>query len=160
MANINFGMVSDHSDNEFNYPDEVEKFSDKENIGPQQKENQQKAQFTIASVQKYILTQRSQNTVKKKQNTKYTTRTPNWTLSKTENSLSPGKFFFLKRNSWSLKKGKEIALMLQKNYPTPKKICCFAPVNSVLKTLKPSNAQFSGYWHCTLDFVPETKAGN
>ena len=65
MANINFGMVSDHSDNEFNYPDEVEKFSDKENIGPQQKENQQKAQFTIASVQKYILTQRSQNTVKK-----------------------------------------------------------------------------------------------
>ena len=66
MANINFGMVSDHSDNEFNYPDEVEKFSDKENIGPQQKENQQKAQFTIASVQKYILTQRSQNTVKKK----------------------------------------------------------------------------------------------
>ena len=65
MANINFGMVSDHSDSEFNYPDEVEKFSDKENIGPQQKENQQKAQFTIASVQKYILTQRSQNTVKK-----------------------------------------------------------------------------------------------
>ena len=65
MANINFGMVSDHSDNEFNYPDEVEKFSDKENIGSQQKENQQKAQFTIASVQKYILTQRSQNTVKK-----------------------------------------------------------------------------------------------
>ena len=66
MANINFGMVSDHSDSEFYYPDEVEKFSDKENIGPQQKENQQKAQFTIASVQKYILTQRSQNKVKKK----------------------------------------------------------------------------------------------
>ena len=64
-------MVSDHSDSEFSYPDEVEKFSDKENIGPQQKENQQKAQFTIASVQKYILTQRSRNTVKK-QNTTYT----------------------------------------------------------------------------------------
>ena len=58
-------MVSDHSDSEFSYPDEVEKFSDKENIGPQQKENQQKAQFTMTSVQKYILTQRSQNTVKK-----------------------------------------------------------------------------------------------
>ena len=47
--------------------------------------------------------------------------------------------------------------MLQKNYPTPKKICRFAPVNSALKTLKPSNAQFGGYWDCTLDSVPETK---
>ena len=39
---------------EFYYPDEVEKFSHKENIGSQQKENQQKAQFTMMSVQKYI----------------------------------------------------------------------------------------------------------
>ena len=50
--------------------------------------------------------------------------------------------------------------MLQKNYSTPKKICCFAQVNSALKTLKPSNAQLGGYWHCNLDSVPETKAGN
>ena len=50
-------MDSDHSESEFYYPDEVEKFSDKENIGSQRKENQQKAQFTMASVQK--------NTVKK-----------------------------------------------------------------------------------------------
>ena len=74
--------------------------------------------------------------------------------------LSPGKFFFLKRNSWFLKKWKEITLMLQKNYPTPKKTCCFAQVNLVLKTLKPSNAQFGGYWHCTLDSMPKTKARN
>ena len=45
-------MDSDHSESEFYYPDEVEKFSDKENIGSQRKENQQKAQFTMASVQK------------------------------------------------------------------------------------------------------------
>ena len=89
-----------------------------------------------------------------------TTRTPNWTFLKTENSLSPGKIFFSKRNSWFFKKRKEIALMLQKNYPTPKKICCFSRVNSALKTLKPSDAQLGGYWHCTLDSVPETKAGN
>ena len=49
----------------FYYPDEVEKFSDKENIGLRQKENQQKAQFTMASVQKYMLTQRPENTLKK-----------------------------------------------------------------------------------------------
>ena len=64
-ANINFVLDSDHSESEFYYPDEVEKFSDKENIGSQHKENQQKAQFTIASVQKYIFTQRPENTVKK-----------------------------------------------------------------------------------------------
>ena len=45
-------MDSDHSESEFYYPDEVEKFSDKENIGSQRKENQQKAQFTMARVQK------------------------------------------------------------------------------------------------------------
>ena len=58
-------MDSDHSESEFCYPDEVEKFSDKENIGSQQKENQQKAQFMMASVQKYIFTQRPENTVEK-----------------------------------------------------------------------------------------------
>ena len=50
-------MDSGHSESEFYYPDEVEKFSDEENIGSQQKENEQKAQFTLASVQEYILTQ-------------------------------------------------------------------------------------------------------
>ena len=64
-VNINFGVDSNHSESVFYYPDEVEKFSDKENIGSQHKENQLKAQFTIASVQKYILTQRPENTVKK-----------------------------------------------------------------------------------------------
>ena len=64
-------MDSDHSESVFHYPDEVEKFSDKENIGLRQKENQQKAQFTMASVQKYMLTQRPENTVKK-QNTAHT----------------------------------------------------------------------------------------
>ena len=39
-------MDSGHSESEFYYPDEVEKFSDEENIGSQQKENEQKAQFT------------------------------------------------------------------------------------------------------------------
>ena len=38
-ANINFVLDSDHSESEFYYPDEVEKFSDKENIGSQRKEN-------------------------------------------------------------------------------------------------------------------------
>ena len=58
-------MDSDHSESEFYYPDVVKKFSDKENIDSQQKENQQKAQFMMASVQKCILTQRPENTVKK-----------------------------------------------------------------------------------------------
>ena len=63
-VNINFGVDSNHSESVFYYPDEVEKFSDKENIGSQRKENQQKAQFTMASVQK--------KTRWKKQNTTYT----------------------------------------------------------------------------------------
>ena len=58
-------MDSDHSESEFYYPDAVKKFSDKENIDSQQKENQEKAQFMMASVQKYILTQRPENMVKK-----------------------------------------------------------------------------------------------
>ena len=58
-------MDSGHSESEFYYPDEVEKFSDEENIGSQQKENEPKAQFTMASVQKYILRQCPENTVKK-----------------------------------------------------------------------------------------------
>ena len=33
-------MDSDHNKIKFNYPGEVEKFRDKENIGSQQKENQ------------------------------------------------------------------------------------------------------------------------
>ena len=35
-------MDLDHSESEFYYPDEVEKFSDKENIGSQQKEKTNK----------------------------------------------------------------------------------------------------------------------
>ena len=44
---------------------ESENYNDKENIGLQHEENQQNAQFTMASVQKYILSQRPENTVKK-----------------------------------------------------------------------------------------------
>ena len=62
-------MDSDHSESEFYYPDEVEKFSDKENIGSQQKKKPTNAQFTMASGQKYILTQRPENTVKKSETT-------------------------------------------------------------------------------------------
>ena len=69
MTSTNFDMDSDesyHSESEFYYPEEMENYNDKENIGLQHEENQQNAQFTMASVQKYILSQRPENTVKKK----------------------------------------------------------------------------------------------
>lgn len=68
MASTNFDIDSDesyHSESEFYYPDEMENYNDKENIGSQHEENQQNVQFTMASVQKYILSQRPENTVKK-----------------------------------------------------------------------------------------------
>ena len=42
--------------------------------------------------------------------------------------------------------------------PALKKTCCFAPVNLATKTPKHSSAHCGGYWHYTLDSVPETKA--
>ncbi len=68
MASTNFEIDSDesyHSESEFYYPDEME--NDKENIGSQHEENQENEpeKFTMASVQKYILSQRPENTVKK-----------------------------------------------------------------------------------------------
>ena len=72
MASTNFDMDSDesyHSESEFYYPEEMENYNDKENIGLQHEENLQNAQFTMARVQKYILSQRPENTVKKKQST-------------------------------------------------------------------------------------------
>ena len=74
MASTNFDIDSDesyHSESEFYYPDEMENYNDKENIGSQHEENQQNVQFTLASVQMYILSQRPENTVKK-QSTTYT----------------------------------------------------------------------------------------
>ena len=56
MASTNFDMDSDgsyHSKSEFYYPEEMENYNDKENIGLQHEKNQQNAQFTMASVQKY-----------------------------------------------------------------------------------------------------------
>ena len=200
-------MDSDHSESEFYYPDAVKKFSDKENIDSQQKENQEKAQFMMASVQKYILTQRPENMVKK---TEYDLHI--WKRfflevgearkieeiladklnilicqflmeikKKDGGSYGPAMLQSFQRslqrylNNKNSKlnilkdqeffKSKEVLLskkklMLQKNYPTPKKTCYFAQVNLVLKTLKPSNAQFGGFWHCTLESVPKMKAAN
>ena len=58
---------------------------------------------------------------------------------------------FLKSREVLLSKKKQLVFeevkgnrpQLQKNYPTPKKICCLIPVNLMLKTLKPSNTQFA-----------------
>ena len=61
-------MASDedyHSESEFYYPDETENCNEKENIGSPHDENHQSDEFTMASVQKYILIQRTENTVKK-----------------------------------------------------------------------------------------------
>ena len=68
MASNNFDIDSDesyHSESQFYYPDEMENYNDKENIGSQHEENQQNVQFTMTSVQKYILSQRQENIVKK-----------------------------------------------------------------------------------------------
>ena len=68
MATRNFDMDSDesfHSESEFYYPNEVENHNDKKNTGLLREENPQSTQFTMASVQKYILSQRTENTVKK-----------------------------------------------------------------------------------------------
>ena len=46
-------------------PDETENCNEKENIGSPHDENQQSHEFTMASVQKYILTQGTENIVKK-----------------------------------------------------------------------------------------------
>ena len=61
-------MASDedyHSESEFYHPDETENCNEKENIGSPHDENHQSDEFTMASVQKYILIQRTENTVKK-----------------------------------------------------------------------------------------------
>ena len=58
---------------------------------------------------------------------------------------------FLKSREVLLSKKKQLVFeevkgnrpQLQKNYPTPKTICCLIPVNLMLKTLKPSNTQFA-----------------
>ena len=68
MASTNFDMDSGeslHSESEFYYPDEVENHNDKENTGLLRQENPQSTHFTMASVQKYILSQRTENAVKK-----------------------------------------------------------------------------------------------
>ena len=61
-------MTSDedyHSESEFYYPDEKENCNEKENIASPHDENHQSDEFTMGSVKKYILTQRTENTVKK-----------------------------------------------------------------------------------------------
>ena len=61
-------MASDedyHSESEFYYLDETENCNQKENISSPHDGNHQSDEFTMASVQKYILTQRTENTVKK-----------------------------------------------------------------------------------------------
>ena len=68
MASTNFdidSIESYHSGSEFYYPDEMENDNDKENIGSQHEENQQNVHFTMANVQKYMLSQRPENTMKK-----------------------------------------------------------------------------------------------
>lgn len=52
------------SESEFYYPDDLENFNDKENVGPSTSKESQKT-FTMANVQDYILAQRTENTVKK-----------------------------------------------------------------------------------------------
>ena len=61
-------MASDedyHSESELYYPKETENYNEKESISSQHDENHQSAEFTMDSVQKYILTQRTENTVRK-----------------------------------------------------------------------------------------------
>ena len=53
-----------HSESEFYYPDETENYNEKENISSIHDENRQSAEFTMDSVQEYILTQRTENTVR------------------------------------------------------------------------------------------------
>lgn len=171
MASTNFDMDADesfHSESEFHYPDEVENRNDKENTGLLREENRQSTQFTMASMQKYILPQRMENTVKK-----------------TENDLNVWKRFFLEvgeerniedipahelnilicRFMMDMKKKDggvyepatlhsfQRSLQQYLNENNPK-------INIPIKTLKQFNAQFGGYWHFTLDSLPETKAEN
>ena len=65
-------MTSDedyHSASEFYYPDETENCNEKENIASPHDENHQSDEFTMASVQKFILTQRTENRAKKQTTT-------------------------------------------------------------------------------------------
>ena len=65
-------MTSDegyHSEGEFYYPDETENCNEKENIASPNDENHRSDEFTMASVQKFILTQRTENRAKKQTTT-------------------------------------------------------------------------------------------
>ena len=57
-----------HSESEFYFPDETENYNSKESISSLHDENCQSAEFTADSVQKYILTKRKENTVRKTDN--------------------------------------------------------------------------------------------
>ena len=57
--------LSNHSESEFYYPDEIQDENNKENNSVSVQENQQN--FTMADVQDFILEQRTENTVKKTQ---------------------------------------------------------------------------------------------
>ena len=68
MSSTNLEMASDedyHSESEFYYPDETENYNEKETIGSPHDGNHQSAEFTMDNGQKYILTQRTENTVRK-----------------------------------------------------------------------------------------------
>ena len=57
MASTNFDSdESYHSESEFYYPEEMENYNDKENIGLQHEENQQNAQFTMVCAKVYFIT--------------------------------------------------------------------------------------------------------
>ena len=76
MASTNFDMDSDEksydSESEFYYPDEMEITMIKKRSG-EHEENSENARFTMASVQKYILSQRPEtDTVKKKHRVRLT----------------------------------------------------------------------------------------
>jgi len=68
MSSTNLDMASDedyHSESELYYLDETENYNGKENISSLHDENHRSAEFTMDSVLKYILTQRTDNTVRK-----------------------------------------------------------------------------------------------
>ena len=60
-----------HSESEFYYPDEMTNDNEKGNMGAinNQEDQQNVDVFTMVNVQKYILAQRAENTVKKKKST-------------------------------------------------------------------------------------------
>ena len=73
------------------------------------------------------------------------------TISKWQELQAEHSQEFLKFREVLLSKKKQLVFeevkgnrpQLQKNYPTPKTICCLILVNLMLKTLKPSNTQFA-----------------